>query len=74
MRGSFVTHFLCISICSLKSKFMKKISTFTDAQGNLWQKTEEGKSIEMLLLGKIEEPKKTKKVKKIEEEDTEEAE
>lgn len=53
---------------------MKKISTFTDAQGNLWQKTEEGKSIEMLLLGKIEEPKKTKKVKKIEEEDTEEAE
>ena len=53
---------------------MKKISTFTDADGNLWEKIEEGRSIEMLLLGKIEEPKKEKKVKKIEEEDTEEAE
>lgn len=53
---------------------MKKITTFTDADGNLWEKIEEGRSIEMLLLGKIEEPKKTKKAKKIEEEDTEEAE
>ena len=50
---------------------MKKITTFTDEQGNLWQRTEEGKSIEMLLLGKIEEPKKVKKTKKIEEEEVE---
>lgn len=46
---------------------MKKITTFTDEQGNLWQRTVEDKSIEMLLLGKIEEPRKSKKSKKIEE-------